>query len=202
MSLLYPQQRDKNSSKWKHKQRILLLYFPGITQGPIYHTPTLAALKKHYPARFTLFNLPPCPEFCMHFHGEAHITVWLEILSAARLTSKHPFFPPLGNHLTNASPKPPHTSILLYRCSNSLESLLGEISSLTESSTAFSFPHVSSWRIRIFWEARHQAELSWMRMWVETSFSTAVVYSPVVHLDKYVEFAWFRDVALLWMPYL
>lgn len=32
---------------------------------------TLAALKKHYPARFTLFNSPPRYAFCMHLYGEA-----------------------------------------------------------------------------------------------------------------------------------
>lgn len=190
MSLLYPRQRDKNSSKWKHKQRILLLYFLGIRQGPIYHTPTLAALKKHYPARFTLFNLPLWSAFCMHFHGEAYTTAWLEIFSAARLTSKYPFFPPLGNHLTNACTNPLHTSIPGYRCINSLESLLGEILSLTGSSTAFSFPDISSWRMRISREAKHQAERSWMRLWVKACLHCAALPGRVVHLGSSAGFAW------------
>jgi hypothetical protein len=49
-----------------------LLYFLGITQDPIYHTPTLAALKRNYPMRFIHFNLPPQPAFCMHFYGQAY----------------------------------------------------------------------------------------------------------------------------------
>lgn len=63
-------------------------------------------------------------------------------LFCSKINLKASIFPPLGNHLTNASTKPPHTSIPVYRCISRLESLLGEISSLTESSAAFSFPGV------------------------------------------------------------
>lgn len=63
-------------------------------------------------------------------------------LFCCKINLKASIFPPLGNHLTNASTKPLHTSIPGYRCINSLESLLGEILSLTGSSAAFSFPDV------------------------------------------------------------
>ena len=63
-------------------------------------------------------------------------------LFCCKINLKASISPPLGNHLTNASTKPPCTSIPAYRCVNSLESLLGEISSLTERSAAFSFPGV------------------------------------------------------------
>lgn len=63
-------------------------------------------------------------------------------LFCCKINLKASIFPPLGNHLTNASTKPLHTSIPAYRCINSLESLLGKILSLTGSSAAFSFPDV------------------------------------------------------------
>lgn len=51
-------------------------------------------------------------------------------LFCCTINLKASIFPPLGNHLTNASTKPPRTSIPAHRCINSLESRLGEISSL------------------------------------------------------------------------
>lgn len=59
-----------------------------------------------------------------------------------KINLKASIFPSLGNHLINAPTKPLHTSIPVYRCINSLESLLGEILSLTGSSAAFSFTDV------------------------------------------------------------
>lgn len=63
-------------------------------------------------------------------------------LFCCKINLKASIFPPLGNHLTNSSTEPPHTSIPVNRYINSLESLLGEISPLTERSAAFSFPDV------------------------------------------------------------
>lgn len=79
----------------------------------------------------------------------------------------------MGNHLTNAPTKPPHTSIPVHRCINSLESLLGEISSLTESSLKL--------KDGDFQEARHQAEIFWISMWVKACLCSVAVPSLVVH---------------------
>lgn len=120
-------------------------------------------------------------------------------LFACKINLKASIFPPPGNHLTNASTKPPHTSLPTHRCINSLESLLGEISSLTESHATFSFPDVSSWKMWVSWEAAHQAEISRMRMWVRAGLSSVAAPSPGVHLGKSVGFA--RAGRLEWRPF-
>lgn len=63
-------------------------------------------------------------------------------LSGCKINLKASVFPPLGNHLTNVSTKPPQASLPAYRCINSLDSPLGERASLTESGADCSFPGV------------------------------------------------------------
>lgn len=149
MSLLYPRQRDKNSSKWKHKQRILVVIFPGYYSGSyLSHTNSCCSEEtlscKVYTFQFT-------SAVCI-----LHAFPWRSLrcsltrnVFCCKINLKASISPFTGNHLTNASTKPPHTSIPVYRCINSLESLLGEISSLTERSAAFSFPDAWSWRVWI-----------------------------------------------------
>lgn len=44
--------------------------------------------------------------------------------------------------------------------------------------------------MRISGEARHQAAIFWMKMWVKARLSSVAVLSPVVHLGRCMGFAW------------
>lgn len=124
MSLLYPWQKDENSSKWKHKQWILLVIFPG------YYSESYLSLSKHtcyfeetLHCKVYTFQFPPTLRIL-------HAFVWRSLgcslmwkIFCCKINFKASIFLLEDNHLTNASTQPPHISTVGYRCISSLESL-------------------------------------------------------------------------------
>lgn len=100
-----------------------MLYFLGITQGPIYHTPNTCCFEETLSCKVYTFQFPSMLCILRAFPWRSLDCSLTWNLFGCKINFKASIFLLLDNYLTNASAQPTHTSIAVSRCITSLESL-------------------------------------------------------------------------------